>query len=110
MLEVYAAWTEGAVESDIEAIERAMGLSGATIQCERFALRCLRSGTRPPVTSDLPGRFSVFGTGLGTRDEVRDGAASWSEYAASDLMRAGAATGILAKTRPWVGSSKAPNT
>jgi hypothetical protein len=40
-------WAEGAVESDIEAIERAMGLSGAVArrsQCERFALRCLRSG------------------------------------------------------------------
>jgi hypothetical protein len=31
MLEVYAAWAEDAVESDIEAIERAMGMNGATM-------------------------------------------------------------------------------
>jgi integrase len=31
MLEVYAAWADGAVESDIEAIKRSMGFSSATM-------------------------------------------------------------------------------
>ncbi len=30
MLEIYAAWAEGAVESDVDAIRRAMGFDDAT--------------------------------------------------------------------------------
>jgi integrase len=74
MLTVYAAWTEGAVESDINAIrramasrpralERAVGLQAAAP--ERLKISAKAEGTRPGSGANGSDRKG-FGTGFGT--------------------------------------------
>ncbi len=62
MLEIYAAWAEGAVESDIEAIQRAMGFRGAMMPLstvsQSHAHPLARHGTSISKPSKPP--FSIW--------------------------------------------------
>jgi integrase len=61
MLEIYAAWAEGAVESDIEAIKRAMGICGTTMP-PSTAAETNALATARPAASSTPSRslFSIW--------------------------------------------------
>lgn len=62
MLEIYAAWAEGAVESDIDAIRRAMGFGIATIPASARDLAGALPRIREPSVRSVLARplFSIW--------------------------------------------------
>jgi integrase len=91
MLTVYAAWTEGAVESDIAAIRAARNQKRSSARYTRSAVRNATIPTRtyvheepinPPVRVDHPELTSLAAFVIGSAEEFcsrfgSDGAAEW---------------------------------
>jgi hypothetical protein len=72
----YSAWMQGAVESDIDAIKRAMRLDSVAIQAntkpkavaqksKRVDSTVIRTASRPSDEAEIA-TYSAFGTGFGT--------------------------------------------
>ena len=91
MLTVYAAWTEGAVESDIAAIRAARNQKRSSARDTTSAVRKAAIPTRtyvheepitPPVRVDHPELTSLAAFVIGSAEEFcsrfgSDGAAAW---------------------------------